>query len=341
MEGASYYSQTTHKKMTERSMKNYVSLALVVLAVGVFAHAQTSNSKYEVTLFGAPPVGQNVWNLPRSVAVDGKGTVYLLRASDPPVLIFNREGKLQKTWGSGLFKEAHSIDLDRDGFLWITDREDNMVFKFTVDGKQILSIGKKGVKGDNTSQDTFNGSSDVAVAQNGDFFVADGQGGNSRVVKFSKDGKFMKIIGGTKGSGPGQFDVPHALALDSKGRLLVVDEQPTAKKPRVQIFDQNGTFIEEWASIGLKQPTGITVAADDTVYIGDMDGNSITIVKNGKVLDVIGSVQARPHNVALDPATGVLYFADPITPLYAGTEAIAAGANRAPGGMFKQVIRKK
>src|SRR5436190_10928520 len=322
-------------------MKNHVSLVLVVLALGLFAYGQTSNSKYEVTLFGAPPAGQNVWNLPRSVAVDGKGTIYLLRASDPPVLIFNREGKLQKTWGNGLFKEAHSIDLDREGFLWITDREDNMVYKFTVDGKQMLAVGKKGVKGDNTSQDAFNGSSDVAVAQNGDFFVADGQGGNSRVVKFSKDGKFMKIIGGMKGSGPGQFDVPHALALDSKGRLLVVDEQPAAKKPRVQILDQNGTFIEEWANIGLKQPASITVAADDTVYIGDMDGNSIVIVKNGKVLDVIGNVQARPHNVALDPATGVLYFADPITPLYAGTEAVGAGANRAPGGMFKQVIRKK
>src|SRR5207249_516755 len=200
------------QKLTEHYMKNYVSLVLVVLALGVFALAQTSNSKYEVTLFGAPPVGQNVWNLPRSVAADGKGTIYLLRASDPPVLIFNREGKLQKTWGNGLFKEAHSIDLDREGFLWITDREDNVVYKFTV------------------------------------------------------------------------------------------DEQPAAKKPRVQIFDQNGTFIEEWANIGLKQPTGITVSGDDTVYIGDMDGNSITIVKNGKVLDVIGNVQARPHNVALDPA---------------------------------------
>ena len=322
-------------------MKKYIGVSLVVLALAAAALAQTSNSKYEVTLFGAPPPGQTVWNLPRSIAVDGKGTIFLLRASDPPVLIFNREGKLQKTWGNRLFKEAHSIDLDRDGFLWITDRADNMVYKFTVDGKQILALGKKGVNGNNNSQDAFNGSSDVAIAPNGDFFVADGQGGNSRVVKFSKDGKFIKIIGGTKGPAPGQFDVPHALALDSKGRLLVVDEQPTAKKPRVQIFDQNGTFIEQWDKIGLKQPTGITIAGDDTVYIGDMDDNSIIIVKNGKVIDVIGSVQARPHNVALDPATGVLYFADPITALYAGTEAIAGGADRAPAGMFKQVIRKK
>src|SRR5438093_3691507 len=209
-------------------MKNYVSLVLVVLALGVFALAQTSNSKYEVTLFGAPPVGQNVWNLPRSVAADGKGTIYLLRASDPPVLIFNREGKLQKTWGNGLFREAHSIDLDREGFLWITDRADNMVFKFTVDGKQLLALGKKGVAGDNNATDLFNGASDIAIAPNGDFFVSDGQGGNSRVVKFSKDGKFIKAWG-TKGSEPGQFDLTHAMAVDSKGRLLVVDEKPKEK----------------------------------------------------------------------------------------------------------------
>jgi DNA-binding beta-propeller fold protein YncE len=321
-------------------MKKFGCVVLAVFAVAATALGQTTNNKYWVTLFGAPPPEQEVWNLPRSVATDGKGTVYLLRASDPPVLIFDRQGKLLKTWGTGLFTEAHSIDLDHEGFLWITDRTSNMVYKFTTDGKQVLAVGKKGVSGDNSSRDAFNGASDVAVAPNGDFFVSDGQGGNSRVVKFSKDGKFIKIIGGTKGSAPGQFDVPHALALDSKGRLLVVDEQPTAHNPRVQIFDQNGTFLEQWTNIGLKQPTGITIAADDTVYIGDMDGNSVIIVKDGKVIDVIGSLQCRPHNVALDQATGVLYLADPITTLYAGTEPVAAGTDRAPAGMFKQIIKR-
>ncbi len=320
-------------------MKKCICVILIVFSLVVGAFAQTSNSKYEVTLFGTLPPGQTVWNLPRSIAADGKGTIYLLRASDPPVLVFNREGKLQKTWGSGLFKEAHSIDLDREGNLWITDRADNMVFKFTVDGKQLMALGKKGVGGDNNSTDLFNGAADVAVAPNGDFFVSDGQGINNRVVKFSKDGKFIKAWG-TKGSETGQFDTPHALAIDSKGRVLVADEQQK-KSPRIQIFDQNGKFLEKWDMIGLKQPTGIAIAADDTIYIGDMDANAIFIVKDGKVLDKIGDVQARPHNVAVDPATGVLYFADPITALYAGTGAIAGGADRAPAGVFKQVIKKK
>lgn len=197
-------------------MKKYLYSFLLAFAFDATVLGQTSNSNYEVTIFGAPPAGQTVWNLPRSVAVDGKGTIILLRASDPPVLIYNRDGKLQKSWGNGLFKEAHSVDLDREGFLWITDRADNMVYKFTIDGKQLMALGKKGVAGDNNSMDLFNGASDIAIASNGDFFVSDGQGGNSRVVKFSKDGKFIKAWG-TKGSEHGQFDVPHALASIRRG----------------------------------------------------------------------------------------------------------------------------
>ena len=161
---------------------------------------------------------------------------------------------------------------------------------------------------------------------------------NSRVVHFSKDGKFIKIIGGTKGSQPGQFDHPHALAIDSKGRLLVLDQQMEAHNARVQVLDQNGTFLEQW-KLGGRQPTGIAIAADDTVYIADTDANSITIFKNGRPVDVIGSLQARPHNLALDPGTGVLYMVDPVTQQRAGGNA--ANNPDAPGGFIKQVIKKK
>ncbi|PYS05099.1 MAG: hypothetical protein DMG12_08615 [Acidobacteria bacterium] len=178
---------------------------------------------------------------------------------------------------------------------------------------------------------------DVAIARNGDIFVSDGDS-NSRVVHFSKDGKFIKIIGGTKGSQPGQFDHPHALAIDSKGRLLVLDQQMEAHNARVQVLDQNGTFLEQW-KLGGRQPTGIAIAADDTVYIADTDANSITIFKNGRPVDVIGSLQARPHNLALDPGTGVLYMVDPVTQQRAGGNA--ANNPDAPGGFIKQVIKKK
>ena len=318
-------------------MKEYVFMILAVFALVAAAFAQTTNSKYEVTFFGAPPRGQDVWNLPRSVAVDGKGSILIFRASQPPVLVFNRAGELQKTWGDGLFPDGHSIDFDHEGFLWLTDRKDQMVYKYTMDGRQLMTLGKKGVAGNNSSTDAFNLPTDVAIARNGDIFVSDGDN-NSRVVHFSKDGKFIKIIGGTKGSQPGQFDHPHALAIDSKGRLLVLDQQMEAHNARVQVLDQNGTFIEQW-KLGGRQPTGIAIAADDTVYIADTDANSITIFKNGRPVGVIGSLQARPHNLALDPGTGVLYMVDPVTQQRAGGNA--ANNPDAPGGFIKQVIKKK
>ena len=318
-------------------MKEYAFMILVVFALVAAAFSQTTNGKYEVTFFGAPPRGQDVWNLPRSVAVDGKGSILIFRASQPPVLIFNRAGELQKTWGDGLFPDGHSIDFDNEGFLWLTDRKDQMVYKYTMDGRQIMTLGKKGVAGNNSSTDAFNLPTDVAIARNGDIFVSDGDN-NSRVVHFSKDGKFIKIIGGTKGSQPGQFDHPHALAIDSKGRLLVLDQQMEAHNARVQVLDQNGTFLEQW-KLGGRQPTGIAIAADDTVYIADTDANSITIFKNGRPVDVIGSLQARPHNLALDPGTGVLYMVDPVTQQRAGGNA--ANNPDAPGGFIKQVIKKK
>lgn len=318
-------------------MKEYVFMILAVFALVAAAFAQTTNSKYEVTFFGAPPRGQDVWNLPRSVAVDGKGSILIFRASQPPVLVFNRAGELQKTWGDGLFPDGHSIDFDHEGFLWLTDRKDQMVYKYTMDGRQLMTLGKKGVAGNNSSTDAFNLPTDVAIARNGDIFVSDGDN-NSRVVHFSKDGKFIKIIGGTKGSQPGQFDHPHALAIDSKGRLLVLDQQMEAHNARVQVLDQNGTFLEQWKLDG-RQPTGIAIAADDTVYIADTDANSITIFKDGRPIDVIGSLQARPHNLALDPGTGVLYMVDPVTQQRAGGNA--ANNPDAPGGFIKQVIKKK
>ena len=105
-------------------------------------------------------------------------------------------------------------------------------FKFNSEGKLLMTLGKKGVTGDNKSQDTFNGMADVAVAKNGDIFIADGEGPNTRVVQFSKDGKFIKWWGG-KGTGPGQFNVPHSIAIDSKGRVYVADRSNN----RIQIFD--------------------------------------------------------------------------------------------------------
>jgi DNA-binding beta-propeller fold protein YncE len=281
--------------------------------------------------------------------VDGKGTVLIFRAFDPAVLVFNRAGEFQKSWGEGV-AGAHSIDIDRDGFVWLSDRFNHQVFKYTMDGKLLMTLGKKRVAGDNSSTDLFNGPADVAIGRNGDIFVADGHI-NSRIVKFTKDGKFIKIIGGTKGSAPGQFNVPHAIAIDSRGRLLVSDQQREERNSRIQIFDRDGNFIEQW-KITPGWPTALAIGPDDTVYIGDIDANTISLWKDGKMLDVIGSLQAGPHSIAIDPATGVLYLTDPVwqerlpasfnSPVKRVLHPITQDAGDAiDGGIVKQVVPKR
>ena len=150
-----------------------------------------------------------------------------------------------------------------------------------------MTLGKAGVAGD--GQDTFNAPSDVLVAPNGDIFVADGHGGdtNARIVKFTKDGKFIKAWG-KKGAGPGEFETPHGLAMDSAGRLFVADRVNS----RIQIFDQDGKFLAEWKQFG--RPSGVFIDKNDIIYVADFaveredqsglqQGIRIGSAKDGKV----------------------------------------------------------
>ena len=296
-------------------MKNICTIvALMALVVPVSpVSGQTTNNDYEVTVFGAPPNGEASWGDTISVAADGSGSIFVLRRAEPPVVVFNRNGDLQNTWGDGLFPDKHSIDVDTAGFVWITDRTDHMVYKFTMDGEQLLALGTKGVAGDNSSTDAFNRPSDVAVAPNGDIFVSDGYG-NSRIVHFSSEGRFINIIGGTQGTGAGEFDLPHGVVFDSRGRLIVLDRQNTTKTPRIQVFDQDGRFIEQWTDLGLMQPSGLAISDDDTVYVGETDGEKVTMVKDGSVVGVIGGLETRAHNINLDRGTGTLFVADSNSP---------------------------
>jgi sugar lactone lactonase YvrE len=211
----------------------------------------------------------NVW------AYDRCGKNFCGDSSLDPILEFDTSGKLLKHWGSGMFVFPHGLFVDKQGNVWVTDEQQAkdgtkglQVFKLSPDGKVLLTLGKAGVKG--TGPDTFGAPAAVAVAPNGDIFVADGHSGcmcdNARIVKFSKDGKFIKEIG-KKGTGPGEFDGPHTLAFDSKGRLFVGDRTNN----RIQILDQNGKFIAEWKQFG--RPSGIFITKDDTMYVTDSESN--------------------------------------------------------------------
>src|SRR5215468_11232959 len=164
----------------------------------------------------------------------------------PPILKFDSAGNLVKSFGTGLLLFPHGLHVDREGNVWVTDGlgkdgKGHQVFKFSPEGKVLMTLGKAGVAG--SGLDEFNAPSAVYVAANGDIFVADGHGGNTnaRIMKFSKDGKLIKTWG-KKGSGPGEIDIPHTMAMDSRGRLFVGDRQNN----RIQIFDQDGNYLDQW-----------------------------------------------------------------------------------------------
>jgi sugar lactone lactonase YvrE len=210
--------------------------------------------------------GKGIWVFERcgGTACDGSNVA--------PILKIDASGNVVKSFGAGMFIFPHGLHVDRDGHVWVTDGrgkggKGHQVFKFSPDGKVLMTLGKAGVTGD--GPDTFNSPSDVLVAPNGDIFVADGHGGdtNARIVKFAKDGTFIKAWG-KKGSGPGEFNVPHRLALDSSGRLFVADRSNS----RIQIFDQDGKFLAEWKQFG--RPSGVFIDKNDTIYVADSESNN-------------------------------------------------------------------
>ena len=232
----------------------------------------------------------------------------------PPVLHFDASGKLLRSFGEGMFVFPHGIFVDREGNVWITDAQGKdgkgqQVIKFSPEGKVLLILGKAGVAGD--GQDTFNQPSDVVVSPNGDIFVADGHGGasNARIVKFSKDGKFIKAWG-KKGSAPGEFNTPHAIAVDSKGRIFVGDRANN----RIQIFDQDGNFIAQWTQFG--RPSGIFIDKDDVIYVSDSESRStnhpgwrrgirIGSARTGAVAAFIPDTEPDPDHQVTSGAEGV------------------------------------
>jgi DNA-binding beta-propeller fold protein YncE len=194
--------------------------------------------------------------------------------SEAPILKYDRNGKLLKAWGAGMFVFPHGATVDRSGNLWVTDaRGENgkghQVFKFDADGNVLMTLGKAGVSG--SGPDLFDQPTDVLVGPDGTIFVTDSHrnGKNNRVVKLTKDGRFVKEWG-TKGSGPGQISEPHTIAMDSQGRLFVGDRENN----RIQIFDQEGKLLAEWRQFG--RPSGIAITSDDTIYVTDSESGPDT-----------------------------------------------------------------
>jgi DNA-binding beta-propeller fold protein YncE len=212
--------------------------------------------KYRVNIrFGEEPDTMPAgWKFGRvsAVATDAGGQVFVFHRGPKadPIVIFDSTGKYLRSFGKGMFGSPHGMRIDRSGHLWVTDNADHQVMKFTREGELLLKLGIRGKAG--TDSQTFNRPTDIAFAANGDFYVSDGYG-NSRVVKFSKDGKYL-LDWGKKGSAPGEFNLPHSVGTDSKGNVYVSDRENN----RIQIFDANGKFQRQWTHLGATQNLFIT-----------------------------------------------------------------------------------
>jgi peptidylamidoglycolate lyase len=199
--------------------------------------AQAARTYEKVADWAQLPPGA-AWQEMSGVDIDSRGNIYTLQRTPSKVMIFDSRGRFLRSWGEGVFTKAHALRVDRQNNIWITDRELHQVLKFTRDGRLLMALGTKGVAGDNTSEVALNGPADVVFGPNGDIFVADGESANTRIVKYSRDGRFLKMWG-TRGSEPGQLITPHSIVMDSHGRLYVANRG----NKRIEIYNQDGGFL--------------------------------------------------------------------------------------------------
>ena len=219
--------------------------------------------KYRVAIrFGEEPdTMPDGWKFGRvsAVTTDSKGDVYVFHRGKKAdaIVVFDSKGNYLRSWGRGFFGNPHGLRADKDDNIWAVDNGNHQVYKFTREGKLLQSWGTKGQTG--TDDKTFDRPTDIAFATNGDFYVSDGYG-NSRVVKFSKAGKYL-LSWGKRGSAPGEFHTAHSVGVDSKGRVYVSDRENN----RIQIFDSNGKFLKQWTHFGATQ--GLFITSNDEMWI--------------------------------------------------------------------------
>ncbi len=196
------------------------------------------------------------WGEMPGIAVDRHDHVWTFNRGALPVQVFTPDGKVVRTWGQGVIEKAHHIRVDHDSNIWITDIGLHVVRQFTPEGELLRTLGTPGEAGEDSTH--FNQPTDVAVTPQGHIFVSDGYG-NNRIVHFDPQGQYLGAWGSV-GSLPGQFSLPHALAIDSTGLIYVADRN----NARIQVFDQTGTFRTEWRD--LLVPWHLWITPDDSIY---------------------------------------------------------------------------
>lgn len=266
---------------------------LCLIAIPVFAEStKLPDLGYKpVPDFFVLPAGANFGEV-SGIALNSKGHIFVFNRSSKPLVEFDGNGKFIRTLADGIFKSTHGLRIDSQDNIWVTDTVLNVVLKLSPEGRVLMVLGRSNKEGEFLTQSysstflnydapLFNQPTDVAFDAAGDVFVTDGYG-NSRIVKFDKNGKFIKTWG-RKGNAPGEFNLPHSIAFDAKDLMYVCDRE----NDRIQIFDADGKFIKEWTHAG--DPWAIVITPDQFLYVAD--GKNERVLKmnlNGEILGVLG-----------------------------------------------------
>jgi len=219
--------------------------------------------RYEVSgeNFGKLPDGWG-YKEAAAVAVDSKDNVYAFNRGEHPVIVLDRDGGFVRSWGEGVFSNPHGVTVGPDDSVYCTDAGDHTVRKFTTDGTLLMTIGTPGKGSAANSGLPFNRPTQVAVdSRNGDLFVSDGYS-NARVHRYSADGDLLASWG-ESGTGPGEFNTVHNVAIDSDGWVYVADRE----NHRVQVFSSDGKYETQW--VNLAAAAAVCIGSDDMVYVGE------------------------------------------------------------------------
>jgi sugar lactone lactonase YvrE len=282
-----------------------LSFAAIVLILAVsYSPAQSDWPRLNYTVDASWPKLPAGWTFEETpgIAVDSREHVFVFHRGPHPLIEFDKAGNYVRSWGDGTFVRPHGLKFDPEGNLWASDDNGHIVVKMDSAGRVRMVLGRKNTKGE--TKDTFNRPTDVAFGPNGDIYVSDGYG-NSRVVKFTRNGEFVKAWG-KKGDGPGDFNLPHAVAVDRHGRVYVGDRE----NYRLQVFDADGNFLTQWKHVG--SPWGVAITGDDSLFMADGHNNRILKLNlKGEVQGVLGGPGKLPgqldfcHHLAVGPSRSI------------------------------------
>jgi DNA-binding beta-propeller fold protein YncE len=242
--------------------------------------------------WGRLPAGQTFGNV-SAVATDSLDRVYVFQRKDPPVLVFDRDGGYLGGWGIGAFANPHGIYIGND-VVYLTDRDDSVCLTYTLDGKPLQVLGKRGAHSDTgcerpgelvpRSAGPFNYPTEMVPAPSGELYITDGYR-NARVHRFSPAGELIASWGEPGKTEPNQFHLPHSLIADRDGAIYVCDRENN----RIQVFSADGDFQTMWTD--LRRPLDISMDRDGLFCIseGGVSGLSPRI----SLMDKRGAVVAR------------------------------------------------